>query len=136
MLVGWELWKTAAPWDRDYFLPVPLRSWNTGKDTNASTPKQPYFPDCSKPNSSQPILNSCVPRFVVGCGKNTVRERFSQAARVTSKIQRTGKMQWVVGLRDSLKATSAQPENASQSCRVTWPNSSDKAKEICWGKRT
>ena len=24
--VGWELWKTAAPWDRDYFLPVPTRS--------------------------------------------------------------------------------------------------------------
>ena len=23
--VGWELWKTAAPWDRDYFLPVPTR---------------------------------------------------------------------------------------------------------------
>ena len=62
------------------FSQSPLGSWSTGKGTIASTLKQPYFPNYSKFNSSQTILNSCVPRFLVGCGENT--GAFSQASRL------------------------------------------------------
>ena len=109
------------------FSRSPLVSWSTGKDTSASIQK-PFFPECSKPSSSQTVQNSCVPEFLAGCGGNTARERFSQAARAASNIQRTGRMRWEVGLRDSHRDTSAQPESASRSCRVTWPNSFGKVK--------
>ena len=53
---------------RDVFSRFPLDGWSIGKGTNASTPKQRYFPGCWKPNSSQTAPSFCVQVFLAICG--------------------------------------------------------------------
>ena len=71
--LGWNLWQKVAPWDRDYFLPVPTRALDHWErfECKYLTPRYSRRPFRQLWSSAK---NRCCARtFPVNSGKSTVR---------------------------------------------------------------